>query len=81
MAQFLFQRKKKIDVVVFRLTQRFQLLYGGAKESSCHSLEVLIIVFPNSNKGFHPLIRQECFLSEGFTFPKQQTTPRRRLHA
>jgi hypothetical protein len=66
---------------VFLFTQRFQLLYGEAKKSSCHSLEAPIIVFPNSNKDFHSLIRQECFLSEGFTFTKQQATPCRRLHA
>ena len=65
MAQLLLQRKKNIYVVVFLLKQRFQLLYGGAKEFACHNLEARITLPPNGNKDFPRLILPEIFPVRG----------------
>lgn len=50
MTELLPQRMKNIYIVVFPLKQRFQLLYGGAKESACHNLEARITLPHNGNK-------------------------------
>ena len=65
MAQLLLQCKESICVVVFLLKQRFQFLYGGAKELACYSLGARITVYPNGNKDSPRLILSGIFPVRG----------------